>query len=110
MNASEVNKEKSLVSYVYDYRNGKKPVACVVGDESGIGVSVCHSKDVFKRGLARHIASNRRSRDVGKFANMTRRIVAEDNSVVCLGKEIDNAVKQMEIRRVKYYRIFSTIV
>lgn len=48
-----------IIRYVYDYSNGKRPVACLVVDENTFGMSFCNKKDRFCKRRALQIALGR---------------------------------------------------
>lgn len=48
-----------IIRYVYDYSNGKRPVACLVVYGKDCGVSFCNKKDRFCKKRALQIALGR---------------------------------------------------
>lgn len=91
-----------LIKYVRDFE--RRPFACVVATENGIGYSVCHDRDRFNKKLAREIAIGRA--DFGRDnpdGVATSKVVTNDG-METKRELVRKAIEQMKVRAEKYWK------
>lgn len=92
-----------LVSYIYDYSNGKRPIGCMIArktnrDNIAIGYSLCNPKDKFDKRTARIIAMKSGMPHCPK-----RDIENYYGDIVPISKAVSEALEKMKDRVQKYY-------
>lgn len=96
-----------LVSYIYDYAGGKRPIGCVVARKTNkgdikIGFSICNPKDRFDKKQAQILAM----KDVSPVVP-NRQITKSEGNRVRLSEAIKDAIERMKQRVADYYKPYT---
>lgn len=92
-----------LVSYIYDYSNGKRPIGCMIARKTNkghiqLGYSLCNPKDKFNKRTARLLAMKPTSPEIPN-----RNVTDRNGDIRPLVEVMETALDKMGERVGKYF-------